>query len=250
MKYLDLYSGKNMLNANLSSAKLAQRVVMVNKGTQHDGEDALPKIYFLLTLVLWSRICPAFVNSVDQDHLASWEAKWSWSALFFIQYVDLYQQPGSSNLIGWQIEVGGASKFYSACQRLTRMTATSEKVPSDVQVFRSVWSESSLGTLWIAKDANVVPADNEDRSDGTDALTDLSLCWTHMSESTCLTLWLIFLALFLVLIIPSLGLISVKIDWLSVCVFWFQAKKRACNCMSNHLFSHTSTGSKLKGYLQ
>ena len=33
------------------------------------------------------------------------------SALFVIQYVNLYQQPGSSNLIGWQFEVGVASNF-------------------------------------------------------------------------------------------------------------------------------------------
>ena len=40
---------------------------------------------------------------------ASEEANWSGSALFAIQYVNLYQQPGSSNLTGWQIEVGVAS---------------------------------------------------------------------------------------------------------------------------------------------
>ena len=33
------------------------------------------------------------------------------SALFVIQYVNLFQQPGSSNLIGWKLEVGGASEF-------------------------------------------------------------------------------------------------------------------------------------------
>ena len=39
-------------------------------------------------------ICPAFANSVDPDQLASEEANWSGSALFAIQYLDLYQQPG------------------------------------------------------------------------------------------------------------------------------------------------------------
>ena len=43
---------------------------------------------------------PAFANSVDPDQLASEEANWSGSALFTIKYVNLYQQPGSSNLIG------------------------------------------------------------------------------------------------------------------------------------------------------
>ena len=52
---------------------------------------------------------PAFTNSVDLDQLASEEANWSGSALFLIQYENLYQQPGSSNLIGWKLEVGKAS---------------------------------------------------------------------------------------------------------------------------------------------
>ena len=33
------------------------------------------------------RICPAFTNNVDPDHLASEEANWSGSALFVIQYM-------------------------------------------------------------------------------------------------------------------------------------------------------------------
>ena len=37
------------------------------------------------------------------------EGNWSGSTLFAIQYVNLYQQPGSSNLIGWKLEVGVAS---------------------------------------------------------------------------------------------------------------------------------------------
>ena len=52
---------------------------------------------------------PAFANSVDPDQLASEEASWSGSALFAIQYLNLYQQPGSSNLIGWKLEMGMAS---------------------------------------------------------------------------------------------------------------------------------------------
>ena len=48
-------------------------------------------------------------NSVDPDHLASEEANWSGSAHFAIQYVNLYQQPWSSNLIGWKLEVGVAT---------------------------------------------------------------------------------------------------------------------------------------------
>ena len=46
--------------------------------------------------------------NVDPDQLAS-EANWSASALFVIEYMNLYQQSGSSNLIGWQLEMGMAS---------------------------------------------------------------------------------------------------------------------------------------------
>ena len=48
-------------------------------------------------------------NSVDPDQLASEEANWSGSALFAIKYVNLYQQSGSSNLIGWKLEMGMSS---------------------------------------------------------------------------------------------------------------------------------------------
>ena len=53
-----------------------------------------------LTLVLLNPIYPDIANSVDPDQLASEEANRSGSALFIIKYVNLYQQPGSSNLIG------------------------------------------------------------------------------------------------------------------------------------------------------
>ena len=36
------------------------------------------------------------------------ETNWSGSALFIIKYVKLYQQLGSSNMIGWKLEVGMA----------------------------------------------------------------------------------------------------------------------------------------------
>ena len=51
----------------------------------------------------------AFANSVDPDQLASEEANWSGSELFPIQYVNLYQQSGPRNLIGWQLKVGVVS---------------------------------------------------------------------------------------------------------------------------------------------
>ena len=40
-----------------------------------------------------------------------WRSQWFGSALFAILYLNLYQQPGSSNLIGWKLEVGPTSKF-------------------------------------------------------------------------------------------------------------------------------------------
>ena len=48
-------------------------------------------------------------NSLDPDQLASEEANWSGSALFVIQYMNLYEKHGSSNLSGWQLDVGVTS---------------------------------------------------------------------------------------------------------------------------------------------
>ena len=65
--------------------------------------------HLVLTLLLLSTTCPVLANSVDPDQLASEEANWSGSALFVIKYVNFCQKPGSSNLIGWKLEVGMAS---------------------------------------------------------------------------------------------------------------------------------------------
>ena len=43
---------------------------------------------------------------------------------------------------------------------------------------RAVWSESSLGTFWIAKDVNFLIEDS------ADAKADLSLHWALISEGT------------------------------------------------------------------
>ena len=58
----------------------------------------------MLTLVLLNPDMLCFSNSVDPGQLAS-------SASFVIKYVNYYQQPGSSNLIGWKLEMGVASLF-------------------------------------------------------------------------------------------------------------------------------------------
>ena len=65
--------------------------------------------YEKLNLVLLNPDIPAFANSVDPDQLASEEVNWSGDALIAIQYVNLYQQSGSSNLTGWKLEMGVAS---------------------------------------------------------------------------------------------------------------------------------------------
>ena len=51
----------------------------------------------LLTLVY-----PVFANSADPDQLASEEANLSGPALFAMTHVNLYEQSGSSSLIGWK----------------------------------------------------------------------------------------------------------------------------------------------------
>ena len=67
------------------------------------------KLLLILTLLLLNTTRPVLANSVDPDQLASEEANWSGSALFVIKYVNFSQKPGSSNLIGWKLEVGMAS---------------------------------------------------------------------------------------------------------------------------------------------
>ena len=66
-------------------------------------------LYIILTILLLNTTSPVLANSVNPDQLAFEEANWSGSALFFIKYVDFHQKPGSSNLIGWKLEVGVAS---------------------------------------------------------------------------------------------------------------------------------------------
>ena len=53
--------------------------------------------FVVVTLAQLNPDMPRIVNNADQDQLASEEANWSGSALFTIQYVNLYQ-PGSSSI--------------------------------------------------------------------------------------------------------------------------------------------------------
>ena len=47
---------------------------------------------------------------------------------------------------------------------------------------RKLWSESSVGAFWIAKDAVFLHANNEESDQIANAQTDLSLHWVRMSE--------------------------------------------------------------------
>ena len=52
---------------------------------------------------------PAFANSVDPDQLVSEDANWSRSALFAIQYMNLYHNLDQGNWSAENLEVGMAS---------------------------------------------------------------------------------------------------------------------------------------------
>ena len=82
--------------------------IFLSRGTDVPFDINLPP-NTIKPLTCWTRICHAFANSEDPDQLASEEASWSGSALFAIKYVNLYQQSGSNNPIGWKLEVGAAS---------------------------------------------------------------------------------------------------------------------------------------------
>ena len=65
--------------------------------------------FSILTLVLLNWDMPWLCKQCRSRSVGFLEANWSGSALFVIQYVNLYQQSGLSNLTGWQLEMGVAS---------------------------------------------------------------------------------------------------------------------------------------------
>ena len=111
--------------------------IITNRGPDHTVNKTLAQLFlslkcqkvffghwdsFAFNLKSWScstKICPAFANSVDSDQLASSEANRSGSALFVILNVNLYQQPGSSNLIQLTMRSGLGILIYSAWLGLT-----------------------------------------------------------------------------------------------------------------------------------
>ena len=58
----------------------------------------------------WNKVLE-ILGHLPYPKIQTEEENWSGSALFVIQYVNLYQHSGSSNLIGLKLEVGVASKF-------------------------------------------------------------------------------------------------------------------------------------------
>ena len=84
--------------------------MLYNVATDLDPQFAQACLPEYLTLVLLNPDIHCLC-SVDPDQLASEEANWYGPALFAIQYLNLYQQPGSSKLISWKLEVGVASWF-------------------------------------------------------------------------------------------------------------------------------------------
>ena len=74
-------------------------------------------LYFFLTLVLLNPDIPSLCKQCRSRKMTSVEAIWSGFTQFDIKYQILYQQPGSSKLIGW--ELGGRGiLIYSAWQGL------------------------------------------------------------------------------------------------------------------------------------
>ena len=97
--------------------RLTRWILYIWKERQVLWENMVTRLIWIWALHIWSNLtilllnttCPVLANSIDPDQLASSEANWSGSALFVITYVNFYQKPGSSNLIGWKLRGGMAS---------------------------------------------------------------------------------------------------------------------------------------------
>ena len=76
--------------------------------------------YSRLTLVLLNPDIPCLCKQCRSRSVGFWRSQLIWTALFVILYVNLYQQPGSSNLIGWKLEMGWHLNLFS----MTRVNIT------------------------------------------------------------------------------------------------------------------------------
>ena len=62
-----------------------------------------------LTLVQLNPDMSCLCKQCISRSVGFWSTNWSGSALFAIKYVNLHQVSGSSNLIGWKLEMGVAT---------------------------------------------------------------------------------------------------------------------------------------------
>ena len=120
---------------------------------------------FVLTLVLMNPDIPCLCTQcrsrsngfwrsqliwICTDQLASEEANWPGSTLFVIKYLYLCQQSWSSSLIGWKLEVGGAS-IYSAWQGLESFNGTGPDTLGRFVVMETIlWLSVCLTHLSLA----------------------------------------------------------------------------------------------------
>ena len=104
-----------------------------------------PHHFFFFNLLLLNTTCPVLANSVDLDQLASEEANWSGSALFAIQYLNLYEQLGSSNTIGCKLEVGQAFSW-SYKNELSEDNAAHQK--GVIRYVCLCWGFTAQSTQW------------------------------------------------------------------------------------------------------
>ena len=90
MKYLSVSRSLKRIERRLCKMKFKRSY------NQIELRDSSSESHCVLTFIFcpifypwscWTRLCPAFANSVDPNWLASSEAKWSGSALFVIDYV-------------------------------------------------------------------------------------------------------------------------------------------------------------------
>ena len=75
------------------------------------------------------------------------------------------------------------------CDKTNKITCAHIKIQISLGIC-TVWSESSLCPLWVAKGPNFLQVHSELWSDWVNAQADLSLCWAHVILLVFVMLWL------------------------------------------------------------
>ena len=101
-----------------------------------------------LTLLLLNMTCPVLANSVDPDQLASSEAIQSGSVLFVIKYVNFYQKLGSSNLIGWHLNLFSKARVKMSCSLINLSHSNSLIQIVDINS-DSNWQKVQIQISWL-----------------------------------------------------------------------------------------------------